>query len=91
MRRSPKSTPKKASRHRPIPKLSKGEHKKLRGMPRSTAALHEESLKRHLRRWAKRLILVVDGEVRHLTADEIEMALRDSAPKSRSRSTGRRS
>jgi hypothetical protein len=50
--------------------------------PSKVKAMMEESVDRYMNRWARKLILVVDGEVRKLTGEEIE-SLRQ--PKRRAR------
>ena len=41
-------------------------------LPRDVYDEMEESSDRMIRRWARKLLLVGDGEVRHLTAEEVE-------------------
>jgi hypothetical protein len=44
-------------------------------LSREAQEIMEESVERAVRRWARRLILVIDGEVRKLTPEEIEGCL----------------
>ena len=47
-------------------------------LPRDAYEAVEESLDRMIRRWARKLLLVGDGEVRHLTDDEVESMVKAS-------------
>jgi hypothetical protein len=47
-------------------------------LPRDLYEAMEESLDRMIRRWAQKLLLIGDGEVRHLTEKEVESMVKAS-------------
>jgi hypothetical protein len=47
-------------------------------LPRDLYEAMEESLDRMTRRWARKLLLIGEGEVRHLTDEEVESMVKAS-------------